>query len=1021
MKYGKLTIILMLLISAMGGLILVAEDGGADSPLAPVTRYVGGGNSTYSTIQDAVDDANEGDTIVIYDGTYDEKQLSITKSNLTIVGNMTSTGVKVNSSITGPDLFINGASNVTLKFINFSHDGQGARVFESDNITFIACVIWSTGGGAGGILVEESEMVLIEGDFDTFTMTKIHTEGDNNPALKVDDSTYVAASLAELETDGDSSDVIACYGDCPYVGAGFAMLSAMGTSSSILYSNGYIDGILAGIMAPAYSNELIEIGSGYVETLDMDVPDTDVTVGPDGIVKVVYERMIAVTDEADNDLEGVEVRVSNEFDGVVYETGHWGGSDPATDSWGETPWIPFLTKVFNGSSTPNYGENTVSLFYSGGDIPVSRGLGNVDANTSDDLEIKMQDFTVPEEAQNVMAETISHERIDLSFEASPAVDIDHYEVWMDSGSGLVWDFNTTIAGTFPYNGLIPDTYYSFEVVAVDDDGLTSASTQVGNTTMPPINGTIEGKVVYEGGFNDGMPADGSIVVIRNATGAEIANGTVNATGMYRFEEVPFDAGYTMTVYPYVYVQDGGTQSGYLVWSWTFDHTMNMMKNISLSFYDYSSDDIHGMITYSGGPMDGMNATNATVILYNETMVEISSMTVGDDGKYLFEDVQFGSNYTLKVIPVDPAEEGGTVSGYMNGSQEFTHDGKTEKDFMLDFYAYTADNIHGIITYTGGPMDGMNATNASVHLMNESMIELANFTVNETGMYLFEDMEFGINYTIRVVPENHVTEGGEQSGYLIHISDLFNHTGMLMLDIEIDYFQYQAPAPTTGSISGMITYKDGDKAGEAIEGATVSIVNSTGGYTNTTTNSTGHYRVVDMPFGPYTITVFPPASDEGEVDVKSGYLAEVFDSFSLDSGDGTVKDYELTYYEYTPPTQHPSVTIKDEDGNGVAGVKVTVTVDGSVYTATTDTDGKATFESFDGANFPSGAKYTAEKEGYDTLEWEGGSVPALKEKDDGGDDDSNLILYIVIAVVVLVILIVLFVLLRGRGDEEGFEG
>jgi hypothetical protein len=397
------------------------------------------------------------------------------------------------------------------------------------------------------------------------------------------------------------------------------------------------------------------------------------------------------------------------------------------------------------------------------------------------------------------------------------------------------------------------------------------------------------------------------------------------------------------------------------------------------------------------------------------------MVVGNDGKYLFEGIGFQTGLTLKVVPDDVVVDMGTESGYLEWSYQFDHSGSTEKDVMLQYYSYVTDDIHGIVTYDGGPMDGMNATNATVYLLNETMIEIANYTVNETGMYLFEDVEFGFNYTIRVIPENHVMVNGEVSGYLVYVSKPFNHTGLLEMNIEVDHYTYVPPAPTSGPISGRITYLNGDKDGQAASGATVSIYSTTEGYTNTTTNATGHYMVEDMPFGPYTITVFPAAADEGELNVKSGYLAEEFDQFTLSSGDGIVKDYELTYYEYTPSTTHPSVVIKDKDGNPIQGVIVTVTVGENVYTATTGADGKATFTDLDGDSFPTGAKFKAEKAGYETIDWEGSTIPSMKEiEEDDDEEESNLILYLVIAVVIIVILVVLFVLLRRKSAGEEYE-
>jgi len=49
------------------------------------TLYVGGsGPNNYTRIQDAIDDANDGDTIFVYNGTYYEHHIIIDKKNLLI-------------------------------------------------------------------------------------------------------------------------------------------------------------------------------------------------------------------------------------------------------------------------------------------------------------------------------------------------------------------------------------------------------------------------------------------------------------------------------------------------------------------------------------------------------------------------------------------------------------------------------------------------------------------------------------------------------------------------------------------------------------------------------------------------------------------------------------------------------------------------------------------------------------------------------------------------------------------------
>ncbi len=1019
MRYRTLAAVILLLASMMGAVLLIAEETGADAPIAPTMRYVSPTGSTYMTIQDAVDDAMDGDTIIVGNGTYSEN-VQITTSNLTIMGNSTS-GVNISSAVM--TFYLGSVTNVTLTNMNISStNSQAMRIFDSDNITLMGLTLWSEGGTDGCFYIDTSENVTADLDWFTFTPFIVHAEGDGNNAIKLYSTKDIFLLFVDISSQGDSSHGVATYTENERVAVVYSSIMATGANSDSFHCQGELLMIASGFME-MHGDDFIDISDGRFMTIDTDVPDTDVNVGANAVLGVFYDRFLTVYDEEGNGVENVEVKLEDQMEGVVYSTPFFGGSDVKSDMDGMVESISCLQKYFDGSNTPQWGNNYLSLFYADGDIPVSMNIMIDDANTTDDLDVILSDFDIPDEAVNVEAVTISHEQIDLSFEASTALDIDHYEVWVNSGSGMTWDFNTTIPGTFPYMALIPDTTYSFQVISVDDDGLMSDGVVVANTTNPPVNGTIEGMIEYMAGPMDGMAAEAAMVVVSNSTGIELANITTGVSGMYNFQEVPFGDNYIMTVYPFGYVLDGGMVSGYLVWTGPFDHHMDMMMNVSLYFYSYDRDDISGVITYEGGSMDGMNATDALVTLYNQTMVQIDQVTIGTDGMYLFEDVPFGNGYTVKITPDNAVIDMGTVSGYLEKSVTFDHNGVTQEDVMLHYYEYiyVTDDIHGMVTYNGGTMDGMNATNATVHLLNESMVVIAEFTTNETGMYIFQDVEFGVNYSIRIIPQDSVADGGEVSGYMANVSDLFNHTGILEMDFELEYYEYIPPAPTTGPIMGMITYKEGAKDGQPMIGATVSIVNAAGAYTNRTTNSTGHYKVVDMPFGPYTITVFPPAADEAVLNEKSGYLAEEFDTFTLNSATGVTKDYELVYYEYIPPVvEHPSLIIKDKDGNPIPGVFVTVTVGENIYTATTDADGKATFTELEGTAFPSGANYMAEKTGYDTLEWEGDTVPAMKEKKDKETDDSNLLLFIIIAVVVLVILIILFLLVRKKGDEGGWE-
>jgi hypothetical protein len=86
-----------LLLLFIGTTVIGMYDGTTLYRLAPkdreITLYVGGGGSgNYTNIQDAIDDANDGDTIFVYPGTYHENQIMIGK-NISVTGEDRSTTI----------------------------------------------------------------------------------------------------------------------------------------------------------------------------------------------------------------------------------------------------------------------------------------------------------------------------------------------------------------------------------------------------------------------------------------------------------------------------------------------------------------------------------------------------------------------------------------------------------------------------------------------------------------------------------------------------------------------------------------------------------------------------------------------------------------------------------------------------------------------------------------------------------------------------------------------------------------
>ncbi|MEA3559110.1 MAG: fibronectin type III domain-containing protein, partial [Candidatus Thermoplasmatota archaeon] len=521
-----------------------------------------------------------------------------------------------------------------------------------------------------------------------------------------------------------------------------------------------------------------------------------------------------------------------------------------------------------------------------------------------------------------------------------------------------------------------------------------------NETVDPSAETIDHETIYLH-FENSTSEDVSHYELWYTESSEWEwKMNVSEGGTYPFLGLEPVTNYSFRV---VVVDDAGLGSDGLVVYNTTDDPINGTLN--------------GTVYYSGGPLDGEMAENATVHLLNETLDPVMNETVNGEGYFEFPEVPFqtGWNYTVRIIPENAVVEGGEISGYTEYTTDLRFVDPTELNVGIEHYMIpTNGTLRGHLTLE----DGGNATNATVIVLNSTMEEIASIEADMNGSYMIENLDFGHNYTIEVTPENAVEDGGTESGHIMTMEGPFNFTDDMVMNITVDLYTYTKPS--AGQISGTIAYGGGPMDGDVSEGARVSLMDEDGAYTNTTTNETGYYSFEDVDLGNYTITVYPPALMAGETDVKSGYMMAEIAEFVVDSDVEIVKDVELNYYEYEEQPNaedHPEINITDEDGEPIEGVTITVTVGEDTYTATTDSDGVAVFNDFDGTEFPADSEYRAEKDGYDTIEWkQGESVPEMKEE----EETDNTLMYILIAAVVVILLVVLFLFMRKKGDDEEYE-
>ena len=136
-------------------------------PTVRNTLYVGGvGSGNYSSIQDAIDDANNGDTVFIYTGTYHER--IIVNQTITIRGEerkyTTINGTFGGTNGTVVKIYANGVcmENVTVKDSGggWGYDYAGVKIYSSYN-TISNCAISQKWDGDGINLINSENNMII--------------------------------------------------------------------------------------------------------------------------------------------------------------------------------------------------------------------------------------------------------------------------------------------------------------------------------------------------------------------------------------------------------------------------------------------------------------------------------------------------------------------------------------------------------------------------------------------------------------------------------------------------------------------------------------------------------------------------------------------------------------------------------------------------------------------------------------------------------------------------------------------
>jgi len=779
----------------------------------------------------------------------------------------------------------------------------------------------------------------------------------------------------------------------------------------------------------------------------------------DGITPIVNAHFML---EADGFLEYAtsfydpgSLNVTTDTDGFIGPFGLRAGVIDATG----TTWVNNTVSVYKMEAMPHE-----EVLYA-------------DANTSYNKITFSKDIRAPVKIENVTVATVDQATLNVTWNATDEDPFLNYTIYQTDSLGM----NGVVVGNttdtwFAVGGLTHSTKYFYVVTVFDNVSLESPKSDVANgTTASPTTGTVQGTAKF-GAITRGVGGGGAdieiiYVALLNATAHEIVNTTVNETDYnFSFSAILFQTNLTVYTEPLNDTDKGavGVSSG-----WMPDQSDEFALSVSnliqtedmvLPWYEYVPPlpVISGKATYKNGDMDGLNATEAKVELFqhmeefNVTLNDTVTITDLIDtetannvtGNYTFIDVPVGRNYTVMVTPL--AAHLGSVAtktdGYLPKETDwFNVTMDTTMNVELDWfeYVYAAPTIMGRVMFTGGDNDPRNASGVTVELLKHTFNTTSNATetasngtylVNETGTYTFTGV-IGGNYSITATPATEdLYVDGTQDGYEPFEEKaigILAGDAIEVLDINLSW-KFGIVVTETYTVSGFVTFDDnvlGPKAGLFAEGADVEIVVGTGFFPGVT-NADGYYEITGVPVeSGYTLTVTAATADAGEMNVKDGYLAHEEPAFDI-SANHTI-NVTLVYYDYPEgPILNPVINIASPQNNEkftvgekitvsgntediANGETVTVEIDGTEYTTTVQ-DGKWSVE----VKLP-------KTQGTYFINVDAGSasnsVEITVEEDEVLSPAMIAGIIIIVAVIIIVIIVLVFMMMKKKPEEDEDEG
>ena len=399
---------------------------------------------------------------------------------------------------------------------------------------------------------------------------------------------------------------------------------------------------------------------------------------------------------------------------------------------------------------------------------------------------------------------------------------------------------------------------------------------------------------------------------------------------------------------------------------TFTRTDPDVTNVNFGYAeDYT---VSGTVYYDKDRSETLNNSEPgfdgiTVNLLGEDGQVVATTTTKADGTYSFSKLPAGK-YTVKVEPSDllkkleQTEDPDGTKDHTSGVVQVNHDNPSVKNVN---FGYIANNsINGTI-YRDGDRDGKKGdtegrySGVTVQLLDKDGKVIATATTDKDGKYSFEHLPDG-TYSVKVVKDGVLTDTdqtGDPDNKLDNASEpiTLDEKNPTKGDVDFGYVP-------NNSIKGTV-YRD-DNRDKTINGdepglgrVSVQLLDEDGKVLQTLdTDADGNYAFQHLPDGKYTVKVVRSSSikdyDQTEdpdatVDETSAvYTMGPEHSLQEKVNFGYVPDYSIAGRVYRDSDKSGSYTDGEETFSGVT-VDLLDKGGNVVATATTDKDGKYSFE------------------------------------------------------------------------------